>query len=103
MILFESSGNLTVTSYLEIMDKEHQEMFEFRSLGEELPPGACTKRGGFGLLDKSSKIKKDSFKSLILNSPNFLPMGVRIIKGEGKGICIKLGNQNTYGLFNYPM
>ena len=47
MIIFESSGQLRVTSYLEIFDKEHQEMFEFRILGEELPPGACMKRGGF--------------------------------------------------------
>ena len=92
MIILETSGQFTVSSYLEIMDKPHLDMFEYRTLGEELPPGACIKRGGFGLLGKSAKIKKNEFKNLILNSPNFVPMGVQILQGEAKGICIKLGN-----------
>ena len=34
----------------------------------------------------------------VLDAPNFVPMGARLISGYGKGICVKIGNQTIKAL-----
>jgi len=34
----------------------------------------------------------EKIPELILNAPNFVPMGARLYSGFGKGICIRIGN-----------
>ena len=78
VILIE--GSLKVSSYVEIMDAPHQEMFDFSQKQEELPSGAKNKQGqGF---------EPDPDAEMILDSKRFVPMGVRIFEGSAKGICV---------------
>jgi hypothetical protein len=48
VILFETSEDFVAESYLNIMDKPHQNALQFNRLGRELPPEAMYKDGGFG-------------------------------------------------------
>jgi len=73
-------GEMKVSSYLEIMDGAHRDMLSFGSLGEELPDGATIKRG--------SDLKPDDKYCLIIDSPRYVPMGVRVLSGQARGICI---------------
>ena len=34
----------------------------------------------------------------ILEAANFVPMGVRLVSGFGKGICVRIGNESIKAL-----
>jgi hypothetical protein len=36
---------------------------------------------------------ENASEMIILDAPNFVPMGARLLKGFGKGICIRIGNE----------
>ena len=52
LILYETLIDIKVSSYLELYPENIRNMFEFNSLGIELPQGVYRKRGGFGILRK---------------------------------------------------
>ena len=85
MLLIE--GEVKSIGYMELLDEKHRDILEFKSLGRELPSSVFQKKGSF------CTDWREGFEGLIINAPNFLPMGSRIISGEAKGICIRIGNQ----------
>lgn len=40
----------------------------------------------------------DGATDFILDSTNFVPMGSRLMSGQGRGICIRIGNNTVKGL-----
>jgi hypothetical protein len=99
MILIE--GKIKVSSYLEIFDQEHQEMFDYNNSKLELPPGAYHKEASS--LNDIDEPMEDClfFDNMIMNSKRFIPKGVRILSGECKALCIRTGNNTVKGLFRF--
>ena len=82
---------------MELLDERHRNILEFNSLGRELPSTVFNKSGTF----ETPFI--EGFEGIIINAPNFIPMGSRITSGQAKGICIRIGNQTVQGIFWYYM
>ena len=89
MLLVE--GQFKVSSYLEIFDRQHQEMMDYSQTKQELPKGSTRKSASS--IDDVHEWTEDSqnMDNLIFNSKRFIPKGVRILKGSGTAICIRIG------------
>lgn len=71
---------------MELLDERHRDILEFKSLGRELPSSVFRKKGCF------ATPYLEGFEGIIINAPNFIPMGSRITGGQAKGICLRIGN-----------
>ena len=89
MLLIE--GSFQVSSYLEIFDREHQEMMDYSQTQQELPKSA-TRKSASSIHDVHEWVEDSrNMENLIINSKRFIPKGVRILKGSGTALCIRIG------------
>ena len=67
-------------------------MFDYSQTQLELPKGATRKSARS--IDEVHEWIEDSrnMENLIFNSKRFIPRGVRILKGEGTALCVRIGH-----------
>lgn len=91
LILYETSEDFKIGSYLESFDASNKHLAYLRKSGSTLPPTATVKVG-------SMEAPASEQDLCILDAPNFVPMGTRLLSGSGKGICIRIGNDTIQAL-----
>ena len=88
IILFESSDDFVVQSYLEAFDPKNRHLYFLRTSDQPVLPESATAKKG---LKESQEAYKDV---CILDAANFVPMGATFT-GSGKGICIRIGTNTV--------
>ena len=88
IILYETSSDFIISTYLDSFDHQNRHFTQLR-LGTILP--SATNKS----LNEFSEPPE-----FILDAPNFVPMGARLISGSGKGICIRIGNETIKALLS---
>ena len=103
IVLFETGPDFIISSYLDTFDHNNRHFYEFReNKTYEIPPTATNKSAKYTPPPAEGttplETPQEPMPDFILDSPNFVPMGSRLYNGQGKGICIKIGNNSTKGL-----
>ena len=88
IVLYEASDELEIGAYLDTYDLAGKHF----DRNDPFPiPDSATKK-------QVTTDDGESITDFILDSPNFVPMGARIIDGHGKGICIRTANRTVKAL-----
>ena len=89
IILFEASADFEIESYKESFDVKNKHNLRQE---KDIPQGAT---------HKSVPEEGAEMPDMILDAPNFVPMGAKLVSGNGKGICIRIGNNTIKALLDF--
>lgn len=103
ILLVETSDDFLIASYLDTFDSGNKHFYQMRKDGYRVPESAVRKEGMISTEaaegDEEEGLKwKEMPQCFILDSPFFVPMGVRFFQGQGKGIVVRIGNNTVKAL-----
>lgn len=98
IILCDTSDDLEISSYINTFDQKNYH-FKDQRLEDYEPVDTSTKKFA-KILEAEEEPDPDAPHptDFILDSPNFVAMGSRLLSGQAKGICIKIGNDTIKAL-----